>query len=184
MAYRKAKRRAYELFANGLWPPDVADELKINVRTIERWFNQWKSENVATSQTPQSGVNVAVESKQVIDQTPHLSTVKSKTIVEWSNEWGQSAISLSDELLLHHGKIRRRLTQMLAEESKKPDLNPRTLNTLSQAIARHSQIEIAVANLSLFDVNKSFKILEAHGYVVMPPSTDESQEMNNSDTLK
>ncbi len=176
MAHRQAKAKAFELFAANLWPPDVAAELKINIRTIQRWFLEWKSANVAIPQTLDSTPNIATESQQVIEQTPHLSTVKARGMAEWAGEWEQTAIALGDELLLHHGKIRRLMTQMLVEESRKPDLNTRVLTSLSQAITRHSQIEIAVANLSMLDVNKAFKVLEAYGYAVITPITDEPEE--------
>ena len=176
MAHRQAKVKAFELFTANLWPPDVAAELKINLRTAQRWFVQWKATNVATSQTPSSSADIAAESQQAIEQTPHLSTAKARAMTEWAEEWEQTAIALGDELLLHHGKIRRRMTQMLVDESKKTEINTRILTSLSQSIVRHSQVEIAVANLSMLDVNKAFKVLEAYGYAVITPITDEPEE--------
>lgn len=175
MAHRQAKVKAFELFSNNLWPPDVAAQLKINIRTAQRWFIEWKTVNVADSQTPDPSANIAVESRQVIDQTPHLSTLKAKGVSEWSSDWEQMAIALSDELLLHHGKIRRKLSQMLAEETQKSDVNTRVLTTLSQSICRHSEIEISVANLSLLNLDRAFKVLDSYGYIVINPADAESE---------
>ena len=177
MAHRQAKAKAFELFAANLWPPDVAAELNMNIRTIQRWFIDWKAANVATSQTPNSSADIAAESNRVIEETPHLSTVKAaRGIAEWSQEWEQSAVALNDELLLHHRKIRLRFTQMIAEEWSKPEKNMRVLTGLSQGIARHSEIEISVQNLGLLDVSKASKVLEAHGYVVLDPRFYDSEE--------
>jgi len=176
MAHRQAKTKAFELFAANFWPPDVAAELKINIRSVQRWFIEWKSLNVVIPETVDSIPNITAESQQVIQQTPHLSTVKSRGFVEWGGEWEEKAVALADELLLHHGKIRRRMTQMFAEESRKAEINTRILTSLSQGIARHSQVEITVANLAMLDLNKAAKILEACGYAVINPNIDDSQE--------
>lgn len=176
MAHRQAKAKAFQLFANNLCPPDVAAELNVNIRSIQRWYNQWKSQNVATSETVDSSVDIAAESKQVIDQTPHLATVKARGIAEWSQEWEQSAVALNDELLLHHRKIRLRFTQMIAEEWSKPEKNMRVLTGLSQAVCRHSEVEISVQNLGLLDVNKAAKTLEAYGYIILDPRLQDSEE--------
>lgn len=176
MAHRQAKVKAFELFTANLWPPDVAAELKINLRTAQRWFSEWKSKNVATSQTPNSSADIVDESNRVIQATPHLSTVKARGMAEWAEDWEEAAIALSDELLLHHGKIRRRMTQMWAEESKKPEINTRILTSLSQSIVRHSQIEMVVQNLELLDINKASRVLEAYGYVVLDPRLYDSED--------
>lgn len=46
--------------------------------------------------------------------------------------------------------------EVVAEEFRKPDQNTRVVTSLSQGIARHSQIEASVANLSMLDVNNIF----------------------------
>ncbi|MBW4608324.1 MAG: hypothetical protein KME22_14190 [Hassallia sp. WJT32-NPBG1] len=38
MAHRKAKQEAFELFKKGFFPQDTAASLKVNVRTVQRWF--------------------------------------------------------------------------------------------------------------------------------------------------
>lgn len=180
MAHRQAKMKAFELFAKNFWPPEVASELKINIRTIQRWFIEWKNQSQGNVVDPENSIdneNTVIESESIIEHTPHLSTVKKvRGIADWCSDWEHLAVGLADELLFDHRKIRRRLTEILSNEIEKPELNTRVLQSLSQSIARHSEIEMAVANLSLFDVNKAFKVLEVHGYVVINPADANNQD--------
>lgn len=168
MAHRRSKLEAVKLFDENFWPPEVSDTLHINLRTVQRWFAEWRSnsqKNVVEPENLEYIVSAAVESVEIINKAPHLGAVTKS-----SGNWYEAATELAEELLRDHGRIRRKLTELLTSQLDKPELNIRLLQGLSQSVVRHSEIEIGVASLSLLDINRAFKTVENEGYIVIDPN--------------
>lgn len=165
MAHRKAKQQAKRMFSENFEPPEVADTINVNLRTVQRWFADWKSENVVEPENLEYILSAAVESVEIANKAPHLGAVTKS-----SGNWYEAATELAEELLRDNGKIRRKLTELLTSQLDKPELNIRLLQGLSQSVVRHSQIEIGVASLSLLGINRAFKTIENEGYIVIDPN--------------
>ncbi|MGI2908608.1 helix-turn-helix domain-containing protein [Tolypothrix sp. VBCCA 56010] len=73
MAHRQAKQQAFELFEKGFYPQDVSASLRVNIRTVQRWFKLFQADNVATSQPQKSGAR-SVDLDEQVSSAPKVAT--------------------------------------------------------------------------------------------------------------
>ena len=171
MAHRLAKQEAFRLFERGFYPPDIAAELKINLRTAQRWCKEFKDEkqpNVATlseQKTPEIAVAVSEEQKFISDST------NNQNFTAWlSKQWLDSAQKLAADHFFAHNNVRLKVQKILDEKLGEPELNLKSIHTLSLAMTRHLSGEREAASLELLDPNRAALCVEACGLIISDPT--------------
>jgi hypothetical protein len=177
LAHRKARNRAYELYQKGFFPPDISSELKVPLRTCQRWVKEFSQQNGVISENQENQESIVSKSinhsSEIIDYTSksqYLPKLKFQ-----NQDWFDAALELSNELLEVHTELRRKLVELMKVKLGETDLNLRTIQGLSQVVCRHSEIEQNVIALSLLDTNRAFQLVERYGYLVIDPNIEEEQ---------
>ena len=168
MAYRKGKERAIELFQQGWAAADIAESLKVSLRTVQRWVAELRGIGV-TSPTGESDAN-SFESPPVKNITTNPETVPhndalSNPIYYPSKTWVNSAEILANDHFNTHRNIRLNLASLLDNQLQSPE-NLRAIHTLSLAVTRHLQGEREAASLNLLDVSRASELLQNYGFIV------------------
>ncbi|BAY80503.1 hypothetical protein NIES25_69910 (plasmid) [Nostoc linckia NIES-25] len=174
MAHKRERDKARELYQKGFYPPDIAAQLKVPLRSVQRWLKGFREESGANSQEENSSITLLEESSGLIagtPQKPNLPKLESQ-----SEAWFNEVSSLANELLTTHSKIRKKLVELLETKLEDPDLNLRLVQGLSQSICRHSEREEAISSLGLLDINKAYVLVEKYGFAVIDPNFKEDEQ--------
>lgn len=173
MAHKRQRDQAYKLYKKGFYPADIAAQLRVPLRTAQRWVKKFNEENgakIEEQEKQESATGQLLEqSFNLIALTPQKQNLPK---LEFQNQdWFESTSNLAKELLTIHSNIRQKLVQLLEVKLEDSDLNLRLIQGLSQSICRHSEREESIASLSLLELNKAYTLIEKHGYAVVDPNS-------------
>lgn len=175
MAHREAKQKAFELFSKGLHPPDASGMLNINLRTCQRWYQEFlKEKNNGAASSSDKTITVAPEKAEKEEEK---NPIANKNPTPWIAEpWLEAAENLSEEHYRVHRVIRNKILKNLIQKLEEPDVNLRAVHTLSLAVARHTEAERIAVSLDILDINRACKVVESHGLIISLPSEREHDE--------
>jgi hypothetical protein len=160
LTHRKVRPKAIELFESGWHPADIARNLEVSLRTVQRWIADFKeNRDVNSSESPESLSGGSI-------------TVSPEAIYYPSKSWVNSAQILAGDHLDTHENIRRTMTSLLNNELQNGGENLRAIDKLSLAIARHTEAERQAASLHLLDVNRAAELLQNYGFIVSRPENE------------
>ncbi|WP_298913542.1 hypothetical protein [uncultured Nostoc sp.] len=157
------KNKAFGYFKEGWNAPDVAAKMKLPIRTCQRWMSEFLEAN------PIIESNLAVIN-DLSGQVSKIVTSSPEVIAE--DFWISEAKALVIEHKEIHTKVRRKLGDLLVAAMEQPEYNLRALNTLSQALLRHSDFERQTLSLATLDINRAYKLLTDYGMIVLDPRVE------------
>lgn len=173
VAHKIKKVKAFKLFSKGWNPPEVADQIDVNIRTIQRWHQEFLQQNPDFAMVGKVPVIVTH-----VDKNPasaHLVEAEPENNApSYSQNWVEWATSLTDSHITMHGEIRGKLANILNVCLDSSEYNVRVIQVLSQCLCRHAEAERAAAMLDALNINVAAKRLEAAGYLVMESSEAEA----------
>lgn len=159
MAHRRAKKEAFELFEKGFYPPDISATLQVSLRSVQRWFSEFKgldSANPVDKNVGQTGTILRKEQEDTRQNYP-------------DQDWVEFASKLTREHFVAHENARQKIQELLDQHLSQPELNTRIIHVLSLALARHTEAERIALSLDYLDVNRAAARVEKEGLVVSFP---------------
>ena len=171
MAHKVKKVKAFKLFSKGWNPPEVAGQIAINLRTIQRWHQEFLKQNpdfAVVGKVPVAVLPINEIAEAIEDTAKHTSSF-SKNWIGWAN-------SLTDRHLEIHGEVREKLSKMLIASLDAAEYNTRAIHVLSQCLCRHLEAEREAGFLDMLVTDAAFKKVESLGYEISaPPLAPESE---------
>lgn len=161
MTHKRAKQEALKLFEKNFSAPDAAASLRVNLRTVQRWFKEFDGGNVATSEPQKSCESISLPATE--DSQP-LNAQHDQNVLD---DWFNFATKLSSNHFYTHNRIRIKLEEIISQKLNEPEINLRAVHTLSIALTRYMEGERVAAMLHGLDINVAAQRLNAAGYIVM-----------------
>lgn len=167
LTHHNAKKRAIELHLQGWHPADIAMNLGVSLRSIQRWISSIKDNGINSSES-KTFKEVTTNSEAVVEsQSVTNSSELAGSLYYPSKSWVSFAQGLADEHFVIHSKLRGIITSLLESQLQNPE-NLRGVHTLSMAVTRHLEGERQATSLHLLDVNRAVELLHSHGFFVSP----------------
>lgn len=167
MAHKIKKVKAFKLFSKGWNPPEVAAQVDVNLRSIQRWYQEFLQQNPDFAMVGK--VPVTVTPVDEIPTSAHLAEVVEDTAkhdLSFSQDWVAWANSLTDSHLAVHGQIREKLAKMLNACLDSAEFNTRAIQVLSQCLCRHLEAERRAGFADMLVADKAFQKVESLGYEI------------------
>lgn len=144
--------KAIEMFENGFKPIDIAEELGIPLRRLERWVY-----------SPMS-----IEEKEKIIST-YSPEGQSIFVSEAPNScWIEDVERVVYEHQQCHGEVRRKLSKILQRHLDADELNYRAIHVISMALIRHTDAERDALDVNKsLDGSRAFALLRSSGYSII-----------------
>lgn len=190
MAHREKERQARGLFVRGYRPSEVARELKMVPKTVERWFKKWQIEqglaeptiNVKPKPKPTAIVKVDPE---VVEQI-QSATAEPKLLGFRGNykQWDAAITNKFKELEEFHREERLINRSLRDKQMADGAINGREANSYSQAMARHGEQEFRMLLMGKSDLptmSQSYAGMKTAGFTIVKTRI-EDDTLSQSDT--
>lgn len=166
------KQEARLMFLSGRGATEIARTLGLTLRTVQRWFAEWRS-----GKKPKSKVKPAPIVKAEVlplQSSPHTSE---PTVLGYGGslqDWVKDINSFAQELRQDHRDARIATKQKYLDELAKNGSN-RNIHTLSLALQRHGAEEFKMliqGRSDLLTLHQALALVQAAGFVVRHPLED------------
>ncbi|MBW4636035.1 MAG: helix-turn-helix domain-containing protein [Iphinoe sp. HA4291-MV1] len=167
MTHKQAKIQARKMhFKVGYSCPDIANILRIPLRTVQRWIKDSRGEELEFSSQDSEGESIHEVVTLVKEGKVHPTLSSDST---WYQEAELLALSQFDA----HNSVRIKIEKLLNEQLESPDLNLKIIHCLSLALSRHIDGERQAVSLHLLDINRAVKRVEDFGLQIVNAEGDD-----------
>ena len=149
MAHIQKQEQALGLFVRGYSTNEVAAELAVNIRTVQRWHKQWKIQqglipdptNVKSEADPSPTAIVKAEQPEVVKQVQSAVEPKLLGFPGDYEKWDAAITKKFKELEEFHRNERLIYISERDKKMAKGELTSRDANNYSQIMGRHAEQE-------------------------------------------
>ena len=193
MVHAEKQEQARGLFVRGYSTNEVAAELSMNIRTVQRWYKRWKIDQGLVDPTnakpkPKPTAIVKVDPEVVGQIQPTTSEPWLLGFAGTYQEWNAAITKKITELSKFHEKERLRHQSILDQKQRDASGDPasRDCNALSQAMTRHGEQEVkmlCMGRTDLLNYSQGYAMFNAGGYgVYKKQSESENETFSQSDS--
>jgi transposase len=187
MAHKEKEQQARGLFVRGYSTNEVAAELAVNIRTVQRWYKQWKIEQGLVD--PPTNIKAKAKPTAIVKVDPEVveqiqSATAEPKLLGFNGtyqEWNLAITNKFTELSKFHEKERLRHQSILDQKQRDANGDPasRDCNALSQAMTRHSEQEVkmlCMGRTDLLNYSQGYAMFNAGGYGVYKKQSESENE--------
>lgn len=190
MAHKQKQQQAVGLFIRGYSTNEVAAELAVNVRTVQRWFKKWKTEqgliedpiNVKSEADPTAIVKVE---PKIIEQRQSADEPKLLGFNGTYEKWDTTITKKFKELEEFHRNERLIYISERDKKMAKGELTSRDANNYSQIMGRHAEQEWRMPLMGKSDlptITQAYAWMRKTGHVVKKAG-GENDDIPQSDNI-